>query len=298
MSTTAADPGAPTAALIAGCGDIGRRVAQRWQAQGCAVRAWVRSSASAATLQAAGIAAAAVDFDSAPLPPIVAPCLLYCAPPPAEGEDDPRLARVLAACTAAVQRVVYLSTSAVYGDCDGRWIDEDAPLQPRSARGQRRLAAEQRLAAAAAQQGFAALVLRVPGIYGPGRLPRARLAAGQPILRHEDAPYSNRIHADDLAAAICRVTADGAAGQAYNVADGQPTTMSDYFCRCARLLGLPEPPQLTLAEARVQLGAALWSYLEESKRLDTRRLRALGWTPRYADLDTGLRNSLCGEAPM
>lgn len=278
---------------IIGCGDIGQRVALLLRQQGREATGVVRSAQSAARLRAAGVDAMCADLDRE-LPPL-AGTVLWLAPPPREGGSDARVARFVAA-SPPVTRVVYLSTSGVYGDCGGAWIDESAPLRPRSARARRRADAEQRLGAWAAAGGVPLSILRVPGIYGPGRLPEARLREGTPVLLPEEAPWTNRIHADDLAAAALAVLDAGKAGAAYNIADGRPTTMTDYFCRCARLLGLPEPPALPAAEARQHLSAAMWSFMEESKRLRVDRLREeLGFVWRYPDLDSGLPACLHGS---
>jgi nucleoside-diphosphate-sugar epimerase len=282
-----------SSAWIIGCGDIGQRLAQLLFERGTAVTGWVRSDASAAALQARGITPMTLDLDAAghtttyrlDAPP---DWLFWFAPPPNTGDTDPRIRRFLDRLKQPPRRLIYLSTSGVYGDCDGHWIDEAAPLQPKSERGQRRLDAETAVQAYAAAHGIDALILRVPGIYGPGRLPEARLREARPILRAEDAPYTNRIHADDLAAAALIVAQSDVAGGAYNVSDGQPTSMTDYFLRCAALLGLPAPPQVDLAEARRSLSPMLMSFLDESKRLRNDRLRALGWLPRYPGLAEGL----------
>jgi len=110
-----------------------------------------------------------------------------------------------------------------------------------------------------------------------------------PVLIEADAPWSNRIHADDLAATCFAAARRGRSGQAYNISDGHPTTMTDYFCRIADLYGLPRPPAITMEEARRVLSPSMLSFLEESKRLDTRRMREeLGVELRYPDLVTGL----------
>lgn len=275
-------------ALIVGCGDIGQRIGGRLLAQGLSVTGLVQSAASAETLRAAGIAPLQGDLDQAGWQWPAAEAIYWCAPPPAQGVDDPRLAAALRLMPAPSQGFLYVSTSGVYGDCQGRWIDEAEPLKPQSARGQRRLAAELHLRAWAARTGAKTITLRVPGIYGPGRLPLERLQKGLPIVRADESPWTNRIHADDLAAAAVLALAKGAAGAAYNVSDGAPTTMTDYFLRCAALLGLPPPPQLTLAEARTQLSPALLTFMEESKRLRTSALQALGWQPRHENLAAGL----------
>jgi len=275
-------------ALIVGCGDIGQRIAARLLAQGIAVTGIVQSTASTEGLRAAGIAALQCDLDQADLQWPAADAIYWCAPPPTQGTDDPRLATALHTLTPPSQGFLYVSTSGVYGDCQGRWIDEAEPLKPQSARGQRRLAAELHLRAWAARTGTKTITLRVPGIYGPGRMPIERLQKALPIVNADESPWTNRIHADDLADAAVLALSKGGAGAAYHVSDGAPTTMADYFLRCAARLGLPPPPQVTMAEARVQLSPALLSFMEESKRLRTTALQALGWQPRYPDLAAGL----------
>lgn len=275
-------------ALIVGCGDIGQRIASRLRAQGATVTGVVQGAASAELLRATGIAPLQGNLDQAEWQWPAADAIYWCAPPPTQGVDDPRLAAALRQLSVPAQGFLYVSTSGVYGDCQGRWIDEAEPLKPQSARGQRRLAAELHLRAWAARTGGKTVTLRVPGIYGPGRLPLQRLQKGLPIVKAEDSPWTNRIHADDLADAALLALAKGTASAAYNVSDGAPTTMTDYFLRCAALLNLPPPPQVMMAEARVQLSPALLSFMEESKRLRTHVLRALGWQPRYPDLAAGL----------
>ncbi|EIT71813.1 MULTISPECIES: SDR family oxidoreductase [Hydrocarboniphaga] len=276
--------------LIIGCGDIGLRVGALLLADGQAVRGQVRSPDSADALARAGIDAIRRDLDE-PAVDDGAEQVFWFAPPPASGARDPRLRGWLAANRP--RRVVYISTSGVYGDCEGRWIDESEPLKPQTDRGRRRLDAERALAEHAAAHGTETVILRVPGIYGPGRLPIARLQAGHAVIDERESPPTNRIHADDLALAAVAAMRRGLPGAAYNVSDGSPTTMTDYFCRCAALLGLPEPRRVSLAEANRTFTPAMLSFLEESKRLVTDRLRCeLGVTPRYPDLATGLPSCL------
>lgn len=279
--------------LIIGCGDIGQRVGALHRAQGHAVMGVVRRADAALALQAQGITPITADLDGDwPIP--AADAIYWCAPPPAKGVDDLRFAQALIRLPAPAQGMLYISTTGVYGDCAGRWIDESEPLKPKSERGQRRLAAELHLRAWAARTGAKAVTLRVPGIYGPGRLPVERLHKGEPILCAQDSPFTNRIHADDLAVAAVLALARGAAGAAYNVSDGQPTTMTDYFLQCATLLGVPAPPQISLAEARKRLSPMLLSFFEESKRIQPSRLKALGFNLRHANLASGLPQCLDG----
>ncbi|MHA7834258.1 MAG: SDR family oxidoreductase [Algiphilus sp.] len=279
---------------IVGCGDVGLRVAKRLQREGREPTGVVRSQQSLERLEAVGVRALQCDLDTQALS--LDGTVIWLAPPPREGSEEPRLARCLQA-SPAIGRLLYLSTSGVYGDCDGGWIDESAPIAPKSARAQRRADAEHQLAAWRRATGGDYVVIRVPGIYGPGRLPESRLRDGTPVIAADAAPYTNRIHVDDLAAATLQVLRLGKSGEAYNVADGNPTTMTDYFLRCAALLGLPAPPQLPPEEARKHMSAAMWSFMEESKRLRVDRLRdELGFQWQYPDLASGLPACLSSES--
>lgn len=281
--------------LIIGCGDIGLRVAARLLQAGQAVTGVVGSPASIARLQAQQVGALLLDLDQQAPPD--GEQVYWLAPPPGAGDYDPRLQRWLQSLAPAPRKIVYLSTSGVYGDCEGRWIDEDEPLKPQTDRGRRRLDAERCLAELAARSGSSYCIVRVPGIYGPGRLPVERLRRGLPVVRDHDDPaqrrWTNRIHAEDLADAVLAAMQHGRQGAAYNISDGHPSTMGDYFSRCARLLGLPEPPQISLEQARSALNPAMLSFLEESKRLrNTRMVEELGVRLRYPDIASGLPSCL------
>lgn len=279
--------------LIIGCGDIGRRVAALHQARGDRVSGLVRSQASCTQLAAAGIAALPGDLDDASSLsglPAAGALLYYFAPPPGTGESDTRMENLLAASDQAAPpaQVVYLGTTGVYGDCAGAWITEEQPPRPATARGRRRLAAEHDLCAWGEATGVPVVILRVPAIYGPGRLPAERLRQGVPVVREEESPFTNRIHADDLAR-VCLAAAERGAPGVYNISDGHPTTMTHYFNRVADLLGLPRPPVVSMEEARKIFSPAMLSYLEESRRLNNRKMREeLKVELRYPDLERGL----------
>jgi nucleoside-diphosphate-sugar epimerase len=254
----------------------------------------VRSVASIALLQSAGVAARQCDLDDLPLAAVcVAGCsdIFYFAPPPPGGNHDPRMAGFLAALdeTALPRRIVYISTSAVYGDCHGAWITEAQPVNPATARGARRLDAERCVQSWAQVHGVQWIILRVPGIYGPGKLPLARLQQGLPVLREADAPWTNRIHADDLAAICVAAMASAHANTVYNVSDGNPGNMTDYFFRVADAAGLPRPPAVARAEAEQVLSSGMLSFLRDSRRMDNRKLlEELKIELQYPDLAAGL----------
>jgi len=279
--------------FIVGCGDIGRRLARRLRSEGVPVAALARSLLRAEALEADGITPYLGDLDDT-APALSLPkgieTLYYLAPPPPTGNQDPRMLHALEALGSIPKRLIYISTSGVYGDCHGALIDEAAPLKPQTDRARRRLEAERLVHDYADRTGCEVLVLRVPGIYGDGRLPETRIRQGLPVIAPLEAPFSNRIHADDLTEACLRARSSGRPGQAYNISDGHPTTMTDYFWAVADHLGLPRPPAIPLAEARKVLSPAMLSFLEESKRLDNRRMREeLGVVLRYPTLRDGLR---------
>lgn len=220
--------------------------------------------------------------------------LMHCAPPPAEGETDTRTANLLTAlekCRILPTRMVYVSTSGVYGDCAGALVSESHPVAPATARARRRVDAERQLARWCSSRQVALVVLRAPGIYAADRLPLQRLRAATPILRAEDDVHTNHIHAEDLAVIVCRALEHDAPAGVYNASDDTQMKMGDWLDLVADVRGLPRPPRISRAEAREKLPAILLSFMNESRRLDNRRLKEqLGVRLRYPTVQEGLRN--------
>jgi nucleoside-diphosphate-sugar epimerase len=284
--------------LIVGCGDIGRRVARLAMARNVPVTALAKSEESCRQLREAGIRAFTGDLD-APLPlanlPTKGAVVYYFVPPPGGGQLDPRIGAFCGSIEPGEEpaRIVYVGTTAVYGDCGGARITEETPVNPQTDRARRRLDAENTLRRWGALRGVAVVVLRVAGIYGPGRLPVDRIRAGHPVLAEAEAPFTNRIHADDLARICLAAGEKGAAGDLFNVSDGRTGTMTGYFNAVADACGLPRPPQISLEEARRVMTPLMLSYLSESRRLDnTRMAERLGVELLYPCLEAGIRASL------
>lgn len=280
--------------LILGCGHIGRRVARHYLERGEPLLGLVRSAESASSLEGDGIPAVALDIQTGSLAqvPLKGERVFHCAPPPSQGVEDGLTRRLLSAFGKQGQpkRLVYLSTTGVYGDCGGAWVDETHPPCPAVDRARRRWDAEQALRAWSDDVGSELLILRVAGIYGPGRLPLERIRRGLPLVREEEAPYSNRIHSDDLVRVCISAMDRGPAGAVYNVCDGSPSTMTDYFKRVADHAGLPRPPTISLNEAEGKLSAGMMSYMRESRRLSNRKLiEGLGLELLFPTLEAGLR---------
>lgn len=281
--------------FIIGCGDIGRRVAKLAMAEGAAVSALVRSIEKEESLRQLGIRPVPGNLDdpaSFQHLPTRHAVVFYFAPPPGGGLTDPRMRAFCSTITSGNQpaRVIYISTSGVYGDCGDALVTEETPVNPRTTRARRRLDAETVLREWGKRQNVPIIVLRVTGIYGPGRLPLQHLASGQPVLNEQEAPFTNRVHADDLARVCMAAAAKGEAGDIFNVSDGQPGTMSEYFNAVADALGQPRPRQVTMAEARQVMSPLMLSYVSESRRMDNRKmLEKLGITLLYPTLEAGLK---------
>jgi nucleoside-diphosphate-sugar epimerase len=223
--------------------------------------------------------------------------VIYSVPPAPDQPGDPRLARFLALLPHPPARLVYLSTTGVYGNRDGARVDETSEPRPEAARTERRLVAERMLAEWCTGRHTTAVVLRVPGIYGPGRLGTDRIGAAIPVLEEKDANPGNRIHVDDLATCcIAALSADVPDG-VYNVGDGDHRTGTWFTNEVARQAGLPPPPTISLAEAEKTFSPMRLSFLRESRIVDTTKMREiLDVTPTYADAADGIAAALAEEA--
>ncbi|CAD5373766.1 NAD(P)-dependent oxidoreductase [Rubrivivax sp. A210] len=282
--------------LIIGCGDVGLRVlrllAGRWQ-----LTALTSDPARVPALRAAGARPLLGDLDdAATLGRLggLAEAVLHLAPPPGEGAQDSRSRALIEALArgGCVRRLVYASTSGVYGDCAGARFDETRAVAPTTDRARRRVDAERQLRRFGCRAGVAVSILRIPGIYAADRAgghPRERLARGTPVLRDEDDVYTNHIHADDLARACVAALLRGAPQRIYHASDDSELKMGAYFDLAADLAGLPRPPRVARAEAAARLGPMLMSFMSESRRLDNRRLKAeLRLALRYPTVAEGL----------
>jgi nucleoside-diphosphate-sugar epimerase len=283
--------------LIVGCGDVGLRVLAQLS-PGWRVLALTSTPARLALLRAAGAVPLLGNLDQpATLGRLagLADAVLHLAPPAAQGAHDARTRALLAALARGgrVRRLVYASTSGVYGDAGGARFDETRALNPATDRAGRRVDAEAQLRWFGRRSGACVSILRIPGIYAlyrPGGDPRERLARGTPVLAEADDVYTNHIHADDLARACVAALHQGAPQRVYHASDDSEFKMGEYFDLAADLCGLPRPPRMTRAQARLQMSPLLLSFMSESRRLDNRRLKAeLGVRLRYPTLREGLQ---------
>ncbi len=280
--------------LIIGCGDIARR-ALPWLVKHYRVYAAVRSDGLHRELREMGVTPLHADLDKPHTLKRLAGIgnlILHFAPPQCNGLRDARTRALLAALSTRKilpRRLVYISTSGVYGDCRGACVSEEHPVRPQTARAQRRADAEARLRCFGRSHRVAVSILRAPGIYAGDRLPLARLARGLPLLRDEEDIHTNHIHADDLAAIAQTALARGRSGRIYNASDESVLKMGEYFDLISDHLGLPRAPRLPRAEIEQRLSPAMLSFMGESRRLTNRRIkRELGVRLKHPDVSAAL----------
>ena len=291
--------------LILGCGEVGLRCAQKLIR--FSTVAGTSRSANPLALRALGIRSLALNLDT----PVaanrkrniaaLAPWVIYLAPPPNVGETDPRIKHFLAATfntshaglktkfnTKKQARLIYVSTSGVYGDCQGELFDETSPAAPKSARAIRRLNAEKQVRAAG-KKSLHTSILRTPGIYASNRLPIERLQKGTPALVAEEDVYTNHIHADDLATICICALFHAKPNRIYHASDDSSLKMGDYFDAVAKAFNLPRAPRLSAKQLQTQVSPALWSFMSESRRLKNHRIKTeLRVRLRYPTIHEGL----------
>ncbi|MDR3087721.1 MAG: SDR family oxidoreductase [Azoarcus sp.] len=289
--------------LVIGCGNIARR-AMPWLTKRFRVFALVRDSREMDTVRALGAIPLCGDLDdrrSLARLSGIADAVLHFAPPSRmggnaslhhqhENDKDIRTRHFLAALGSRgslPQRLVYISTTGVYGDCAGALIDETRPCKPETARARRRIDAERKLRAFGRRHRVTVAVLRAPGIYAADRLPLERLARGDPVPM--DDVYTNHIHADDLAGLAVAALFRARTGRIYNVVDDSRMSVADFFDLVADTHGLPRPPRLPWAELTSSLSPSALSFMRESRRITNARLnRELGYRLRYPTVAHGL----------
>lgn len=285
--------------LIVGMGDIGTRLASSQPNQ--RILGLARSSESAVRVRKASALPIMADLDKpGSLNRIagLAPWVAHLAPPPGDTEGDSRTRHLIAALGKAAakrgslpRRMVYISTSGVYGNCNGERVFEHRPAAASNSRAKRRVDAEQQLRRFAARNGIRLAILRAPGIYAADRLPLERIRKQTPAVRSEEDSYTNHIHADDLANLVRLALFRGKPNRIYHAVDDSVEKMGDYFDRVADRFSLPRSPRITRAEAQEVLSPALLSFLNESRILDNTRLKAeLRVKLRYPDVETFLKS--------
>jgi nucleoside-diphosphate-sugar epimerase len=208
----------------------------------------------------------------------ISDAVIHSAPPPAEGQDDPRTTRLLARLQrgkSLPRQLIYISTSGVYGDCGGSRVGETRTVAAKSARAARRVDAERRLRRFGRHLGglCRVCILRAPGIYAGDRLPLERLQRGLPLMLHAEDSHTNHIHAEDLGRACIAALSHGRSNRVYNINDDSALAMGEWFDLLADRFGLPRSPRLPREEVQRRVPAMQWSFMSESRRLDNTRMK-------------------------
>ena len=275
--------------LIVGCGDVGMRLIPLLRSR-FRVFALTSQSERLSELRSAGVTPILGNLDS---PQSLyrlkglADIVVHLAPPPLQGSLDQRT-RNLVTILPRHGKLVYVSTTGVYGDCKGAFFDETRPVAPVNARAERRVDAERVLRRWARHHEGKLSILRVPGIYAADRLPLERLRQGTPALLDADDVYTNHIHADDLAQIIALALFRAQPLRVYHTVDDSALKMGDYFDQVAAAFKLPLPPRVPRAELSKQVSPMLLSFMSESRRLSNERMKTelgvrLRW-PAVSDL--------------
>lgn len=278
---------------IIGCGYIGKRLAQQLLMKHIPTSGLVSSAASQVECIKRNIPCGIIDLDQTQADiNLEKHRIIYLAPPPSSGKKDTRLANFLNAIEKhPPEKFVLISTTGIYGDCKGEWINESQPLNPTADRAYRRADAEQQAQHYCRRNSIPLVILRVAGIYGPGKIPLARIKSDQPIVNEQDSPFTNRIHSYDLTniceTALLNINITGI----YNVTDGNPSTMYEYFTGVANAMNLPQPTAISLAEAKYQLSEGMLSYMKESRRINNKKLlNDFKLSLQYPTLKDGLKD--------
>lgn len=280
--------------LIAGCGDIAMRVA-RLLGPNSQLYGLVRNPAYLAKLRESGIVPLIGDLDdrhSLQRVAGLAKTVLHFAPPPAAERapsapvaasgrkrqtamTDSRTRNLLATLSSGKlpQRLIYISTSGVYGDCKGEVVYETRPTGALNTRAKLRVDAENQIRRWARRNGVHASILRVPGIYAADRLPVERLKKGTPAIIEAEDGYTNHIHADDLARIVIAALHHARPNRIYHTVDDSQMKMGAYFDAVAKAFDLPLAPRVTRAEAQSVLSPMLLSFMNESRRLSNKRMK-------------------------
>ncbi len=280
--------------FIVGCGYTGLRLAAQRITRGHQVCALSHTHARSQLLRDRQISVTFGDLDQISeleLPKLSYDNVFYFAPPNSAAHQDTRTSFFLQAMDSVPrpQRIVYISTTGVYGDTRGAWVDEESALNPLASNAKKRVEAEQYFKKWCALNAVNLTILRVAGIYGPGRLPIARLKQGLKVVKSSEALMSNRIHIVDLVNICDLATSFDDAFDIINVTDGSPTPMSDYFIRVATKFALPAPKEINMHQALQEFSPAMMSYLNESKRVCNKKLREkFAYSLFYQNLESGL----------
>jgi nucleoside-diphosphate-sugar epimerase len=275
--------------LIVGCGYVGQPLARALLARGDEVTGWVRSAESAVELERENLArvmVGSVADESCWRDAGTFDAVVHCAASGGGGVTAYREvyfegARLMNKHQRQARRV-FVSSTSVYGQADGAWVDETSPTEP-AAETSRILVAAEREALDAG-----AMVVRSAGIYGPGRAALfEKFRRGDAVIEGDGSRWLNQVHRDDLVAAIIHLLSAGTPGEIYNAADDEPVMLRDFYAWCSGKLEKPMPPSGPVNPKRKR-GLT-------NKRVSNRKLRTAAWVPRFPTFREGLADRTAGQ---
>lgn len=271
--------------LILGAGYVGGRMARQLTQEGHAVIATLRAPEHAQALEEAGVYAVLHDFsgDDVRLPERHPRVAVLSIPPTRDGEPFAEGAALAWAAAQGAQRIIYWSSTSVYGSSDGAEVREDTNVAPDTEIGRRRLEAEVRVRNAAATLELPVAIVRMVGIYGPGRNLKQRLERGDYRLVDEGEMWSNRIHVDDIIGATRHIAEQADFEGVWLLSDGRPFQVRDFVRWNVEQLGLPMPPNVSIGEL-AERARAFWT---GNRKVIPARLEASGWQPMWPDWREG-----------
>ena len=290
--------------LIVGCGYTGLRVVERvWSLDPRKdVTALVRRASRVQELNKRHIPTLAWDLDRPGVQEtkntindqMIGGVVLYSTPPLRDGQTDQRIKRFLSSIQVPIKRFIYLSTTGVYGNCNGEWVDENRPINPQNDRSRRRADAEEQVIQWCQAHNVAWSILRIAGIYGPHRLPVRQAKHGDTVVKAGEAPFGNHIHVEDLVrACVVLIQTEDGQNTIFNVSDGEPRRSGDLRRVLAKETGAPAPTEIGIDEAYDTFSEMRLSFAVESRRINNERFRdLLGGVLLYPSLEIGVAKSL------
>ena len=220
--------------------------------------------------------------------------IIYMAPPNKDKDKDPRLENFLNNTKRSnVEKIIYISTSGVYGDCGGSYVTEDTILKPLTSRAKKRVIAEKMIMKYSAENNTNYIILRVPGIYGLGRLPLSKIREREPLIIKDECKITNLINVEDLARIVWRVIKDNIKNEIINVSDGTPITSTEYYLKIYDELEIEYPPFIKMQEAAKYYSKERLSFMSESRILDVSKMKRLfSDCIKYSNISDGIKCSL------
>ena len=220
--------------------------------------------------------------------------IIYMAPPNKDKDKDPRLENFLNNTKKSnIEKIIYISTSGVYGDCGGSYVTEDAELKPLTSRAKKRVIAEKMIMKYSTVNNTKYIILRVPGIYGLGRLPLSKIREREPLVNKDECKITNLINVEDLARVVWRVVKDNIKNEILNVSDGTPITSTEYYLKIYDELEIEYPPFIKMEEATKYYSEERMSFMSESRILDVTKMnRLFSDCIKFSNISDGIKRSL------